>query len=112
MSIEASRVLSRICTWCLLLLAAVLVATPANAALTIEIVGAGANQIPIAIAPFRSEEGTPAPLTPVIAADLTRSGLFKTVDAGGIVPVPTEPEQVNYPQWKSRGADALVIGTV
>jgi TolB protein len=87
-------------------------ARPGHAALTLEIVGAGANQIPIAIAPFRAEEGTPQALTPVIAADLARSGLFKTVDAGGIVPVPTEPEQVNFPQWKSRGAEALVIGTV
>jgi TolB protein len=92
--------------------AALVAASPGHAALTLEIVGAGANQIPIAIAPFRAEEGTPQALTPVIAADLARSGLFKTVDAGGIVPVPTEPEQVNYPQWKSRGAEALVIGTV
>ena len=84
----------------------------AHAALTIEIVGAGANQIPIAIAPFRAEEGTAQPLTPVIAADLARSGLFKTVDPGGITPVPSEPEQVNYQQWRARGADALVIGTV
>ena len=87
-------------------------AQPGHAALTLEVVGAGANQIPIAIAPFRAEEGTPQPLTPIIGADLTRSGLFKTVDAGGIVPMPSEPEQVNYPQWRTRGADALVIGTV
>jgi TolB protein len=89
-----------------------LVAPVADAALQLEVVGAGANQISIAIAPFRAEEGTPQPLTPVISADLTRSGLFKSVDAGGIVPVPTEPEQVNYSQWKARGAEALVIGTV
>jgi TolB protein len=92
--------------------AALCAAGPANSALTIEIVGAGANQIPIAIAPFRSEEGTPQPLTSVIAADLTRSGLFKTVDTGGIVPMPYEPDQVNAAQWKARGAEALVIGTV
>ena len=84
----------------------------ARAALTIEIIGAGANQIPIAIAPFRSEEGIPQQLTPVIAADLVRSGLFKTVDPGGVVPVPYEPDQVNYPQWRARGAEALVIGSV
>jgi TolB protein len=82
----------------------------AHAALTIEIVGAGANQIPIAIAPFRAENGVS--VTPVIAADLTRSGMFKTIDPGGIVPVPSEPEQVKYEQWKSRGAEALVIGSI
>lgn len=87
-------------------------AMPSQAALTIEIVGAGANQIPIAIAPFRAEEGIPQPLTPVVIADLARSGLFKTVDAGGMSPVPHEPDQINYGQWKARGAEALVIGHV
>jgi TolB protein len=82
----------------------------AHAALTIEIIGAGANQVPIAIAPFRAENG--ASVTPVIAADLTRSGMFKTIDPGGIVPMPSEPDQVNYGQWKSRGAEALVIGSI
>ena len=105
----------RLCTLYLFaLFAATLLgaARPAHAALTIEIIGAGANQIPIAIAPFRAEEGIPQPLTAVIGADLVRSGLFKTVDPGGVVPVPSEPEQVNYPQWKARGAEALVIGSV
>ena len=96
----------------LVMLAAVIAcgAPPAYAALTIEIIGAGANQIPIAIAPFRAENG--ASVTPVIAADLTRSGMFKTIDPGGIVPMPSEPEQVNYTQWKTRGAEALVIGSI
>lgn len=84
----------------------------AHAALTIEIVGAGANQIPIAIAPFRAEDGLAQKLTPVIAADLARSGLFKMVDAGGMVPVPHEPEQVDFPQWRARGAEAVVIGNI
>jgi TolB protein len=96
----------------LLIGAFALAAVPSRAALTIEIVGSGANQIPIAIAPFRSEEGLPQQLTSVIAADLARSGLFKTVDPGGIVPVPHEPAEINYPQWKARGAEALVIGNV
>ena len=73
-----------------------------HAALTIEIVGAGANQIPVAVAPFRAEDGLAQKITPVIAADLTRSGLFRMVDAGGMVPVPYEPEQVSYPQWSAR----------
>jgi TolB protein len=83
-----------------------------RAALTIEIVGGGANQIPVAIAPFRAEDGLSQKITPVVMADLTRSGLFKIVDAGGMVPVPYEPEQVNFPQWRARGAEAVVIGSV
>ncbi len=84
----------------------------AVASLTIEIVGAGANQIPVAIVPFRAEAGLAQRITPVVAADLARSGLFKTVDPGGMNPVPHEPEQLNYAQLRARGADAVVIGSV
>jgi len=94
------------------LLLALLAAPAVRAALTIEIVGAGATQIPIAIVPFRAEEGLAQKLTPIITADLTRSGLFRAVDAGGMVPVPYEPEQVDFALWRARGAEAVVIGTV
>ncbi|MDH4150425.1 MAG: Tol-Pal system beta propeller repeat protein TolB [Betaproteobacteria bacterium] len=92
--------------------ALMLAAGTAGASLTIEIVGAGANQIPVAIVPFRAEEGLAQRITPVVAADLARSGLFKTVDPGGMNPVPHEPEQLNYAQWRARGAEAVVIGSV
>jgi TolB protein len=32
--------------------------------------------------------------------------------AGGISPLPTDPAQVNYGEWRNRNADALVIGSV
>jgi TolB protein len=92
-----------------LMIALLLTARIAGAALTIEIVGAGATQVPVAIVPFRTEEGQ---ITAVVAADLARSGLFKMVDPGGMVPVPYEPEQVNAAQWSARGAEAIVIGSV
>jgi TolB protein len=84
----------------------------AHAALSIEIIGSGANQFPIAVAPFRAEAGLAQPVTPVIAADLARSGLFRIVDAGGLNPPQYEPQEVNYPVWRARGADAVVIGTI
>ncbi len=87
-------------------------APAAVAQLRIEVIGGGATQIPLAIVPFRAEDGLAQKLTPVIAANLARSGLFRMVDAGGMNPVPHEPEQINYPQWKARGADAVVIGAV
>lgn len=89
-----------------------LCASVARAALTIEIIGAGANQIPVAVVPFAAESGLQQPLTSVIAADLTRSGLFRMIDPGGITPVPHEPGQVNHPQWSARGAEAIVIGSI
>ena len=81
-------------------------------ALTIEIVGSGATQFPIAVVSFRAEEGLAQPLSRIVAADLARSGLFRLVDAGGMNPVPHEPAQLNYEQWRARGADAVVIGSV
>ncbi|HXF67473.1 MAG TPA: Tol-Pal system beta propeller repeat protein TolB [Burkholderiales bacterium] len=88
------------------------VSPAARAVLTIEIVGTGTTQFPIAIVPFRAEAGLPQPITPVVAADLARSGLFRMVDAGGINPPPHEPQEVNYATWRARGAEALVIGAI
>jgi TolB protein len=84
----------------------------ARAALTIEIIGSGATQFPVAVVPFRAEVGLAQPVTPVIASDLARSGLFRMVDSGGLNPLPHEPQDLNYPVWRARGADAVVIGTV
>jgi TolB protein len=67
---------------------ALLAALPARAALTIEIIGGGATQIPIAVVPFRAEDGLAQKITPVVAADLARSGLFRIVDAGGVTQLP------------------------
>jgi TolB protein len=83
----------------------------ARAVLTIEIIGSGGTQYPIAIAPFRAEGGLPQAISPVVSADLARSGVFKLVDAGGVNP-PHEPQDVNYSTWRARGAEAIVIGTV
>jgi TolB protein len=70
-----------------------------------------ANQIAIAVAPFREEGGLKQPLTPVIAADLTRSGLFKIVDSNGAKPQ-YEASEVDYAHWRSRNATAVVIGSI
>src|SRR5687768_4275039 len=87
-----------------------LVCSPVQAALNIEIFGGGANQIPVAIVPLAGEERLGAQsLTPVISADLQRTGLFKLVDTGGLRP--HEPVEVSYPDWINRGASALAIGT-
>ena len=83
---------------------------PAQAQLTIEIIGGGANQIPIAVLPFVGESALPQSITEIVEQDLSRSGRFRAIFVGGISPSPTEIAQVNFPEWKSRLADALVIG--
>jgi TolB protein len=89
-----------------------LTAGVARAQLTIEIVGGGATTVPIAIVPFAGEAGYPLSMTSVIGADLARSGLFKLVDSGAVVPRPARAEEVRYGDWSARGADAVVVGSV
>src|SRR5215467_16111872 len=87
-----------------------LVAVPARAQLTIEIIGGGANQIPVAVLPFVGENALPQSITETVEQDLTRSGRFRAIFVGGVNPIPSEIAQVNFADWKSRLADAIVIG--
>ena len=45
-------------------------------------------------------------------ADLERSGLFRAIEVPPISPPPTEASSVDFPAWRSRLADALVLGSV
>ena len=81
----------------------------AQAQLKIEIAGVGSNQIPIAVAAFADEGVAPAQISAIIKADLERSGVFKVIDAGTVL---SDTDPVSYSQWKGRGADALVVGSV
>src|SRR5207245_5745428 len=97
-------------TFAPLLAAILLLAGPARAQLTIEIIGGGANQIPIAVLPFAGESVLPQSITEIIEQDLSRSGRFRAIFVGGVSPPPTEITQGSFPEWKSRLAGALVIG--
>ncbi|RPI46721.1 MAG: Tol-Pal system protein TolB [Betaproteobacteria bacterium] len=106
------RVLMGIALLLFALLGSILSPRPAHAALTIEIIGGGERQIPVAIAPLQGEARLPHRISEVVAADLARTGLFRMVDPGGIAPMPVEPGEVRYGDWTSRGAEALVIGSI
>ena len=94
----------------LLLLA--LACTGAQAQLSIEITGGGANQIPIGIMRFAGEEILSQRISDIVEADLQRSGRFRMLFAGNVDPPPADAAQVNYADWKNRSADAVVIGSV
>jgi len=84
----------------------------ARAAMEIQVVGGAASQIAVAMVPFQSAPGQPTPaLTEIVTNDLERSGQFRRVDVSGAQQSFT-PAQVNYDVWRSKGADALVIGQV
>jgi len=85
-------------------------ASIASAAMSIEIIGAGEHQIPVAIVPFGGDANLSQSINAVIVGDLQRTGLFRLIDPVG--KSPHEITDVSYPDWQVRGADALVIGTV
>ena len=85
--------------------------TNARAQLSIEITGAGAQRIPVAIVPFAGETGLGG-ITPIVRADLERSGLFRSVEVPPLSPSPTESSSINYAEWRARLADALLVGSV
>jgi TolB protein len=94
-----------------LLATALLPLTAARAQLTIEIVGGAGTTIPIAIIPFEGEAAFPLGITGIVGADLQRSGLFRLVDHAGM-PRPSRAEDVRVGDWRARGADAVVVGTM
>jgi TolB protein len=101
------------------LLAAMLLACaacPLQAQLSIEITGAGAQRIPIALPALAGEAALADPsgatVSAIVRADLERSGLFRAIEVPPLVPQPTEATPVNYAEWRSRLADALVQGSV
>ena len=86
------------------------VANVSLAQLSIEITGAGAHRLPVAIADFGGERIISQALTSVVRSDLERSGRFNLVDtAGAVMDENTTP---NYTDWKTRGADALAAGSL
>lgn len=82
----------------------------ASAELSIEIIGAGENQVPVAIVPFGGDAKLAQAIKDVVVGDLLRSGLFRMVDPEGSNP--HAPDEVSYQDWQRRGAEALSIGTV
>jgi TolB protein len=90
----------------------VAIATSAQAQLTIDVTTSAGRQVPIAIAPFALEDDAPQNITPLISANLARTGLFRIVNLTGVSKLPTEPSEVNFVDWSSRGTEALVIGAI
>lgn len=86
------------------------ISVTAAAQLSIEITGAGANRIPIAVANFDGDHVISQALTSVVRADLDRCGLFRLVDTGNMALA--DNAAINFSDWRNRGADAIVTGSV
>jgi len=84
-------------------------ALPAAAQFRIEVSGVGATQIPVTVAGFRDEGRAPVPVSAIVRADLQRSGVFRASDASVAL---DERSRVDAAEWRGRGADAVVAGSV
>jgi TolB protein len=91
-----------------LVIAALLNSQSVSASLDIEVTGAGEHQIPISVVQFAGEDQLLQSISPIIAADLQRSGLFRLVDPKN--KSPHELKDVDYSSWTE--IDTLVIGNV
>ncbi len=78
----------------------------------IEITGATAQRTPVAVVPFAGEAALQGGITSIVRADLERSGLFRALELPPLNPTPTEASAIQYPEWRSRLADAVVVGSV
>jgi TolB protein len=61
-----------------------LFSTTARAQLTIEVIGGGADQVPITVLPLADEEKFQQRISQIVSADLVRSGRFKVQDIGSV----------------------------
>jgi TolB protein len=94
----------------LLTLLTIFACLPALAQFRVEVTGVGLTQIPVAIAVFRGEDASPQKIAGIVQADLERSGQFRAVEtAGAVADEVSRPEVSN---WRQRGADALVTGSI
>jgi TolB protein len=82
----------------------------AQAQLSIEITGAGASRIPVAVADFLGDGTASRIITATVRSDLERSGLFKLVDTTGVAL--DENTAINHADWRGKGADALAAGSI
>ncbi|MHB1247808.1 MAG: Tol-Pal system beta propeller repeat protein TolB [Polaromonas sp.] len=85
-------------------------AAPVLAQFRVEVSGVGLTQLPIAIVPFKGEAQAPQKIGGIVKADLERSGMFRAVEAAGLVA--DENTRPDLASWRQKGADALVTGSV
>jgi TolB protein len=96
-----------------LVLLAMAVASPAFAALSVDVTQANVQPLPIAVPDLISTDQTGANIAGVVRADLERSGLFKPIDPKAYVDHITNINTVpNFSNWRVINAQALVAGEV
>lgn len=76
------------------------------------IIDRGNDNVPtVAVVPFSVAAGV-EDITTIIEFDLMRSGMFRPLNSQNMLSFPTQPEEVNFRDWRVLGAAYVVIGTV
>lgn len=86
-----------------------------QAALTIEITQGMEGAVPIAVVPFGTagnRYSPPEDVAQIIASDLARSGRFAPIAERNLIARPVETSDVRFQDWRTLGAENLVIGKV
>jgi TolB protein len=86
-----------------------------HAALTIQITQGVEGALPIAIVPFdtsKLDAELPADVAEIVANDLNRSGIFKSMERQKLPAQPHYSTQVLYPRWRTAGQEYLVVGRI
>jgi TolB protein len=87
----------------------------AYAALTIDITQGVEGALPIAVVPFGTSKLSsklPVDLAEIVASDLNRSGVLKSMNRAELPANPHYSNQVKYQRWRSAGQEYLVVGRV
>lgn len=97
-------------TCCYLLLGLWLFSHEAIAKLDVTITEGVTGALPVAVVPFASIPGLEADIAAIVEADLERSGLFEPLPREDMLERPTDPDAVDYRNWRAVGVEHLIIG--
>ncbi len=98
-----------------LLLVALMFVRPASAELVIEITQGVDGALPIAVVPFDTSQlgvELPVDIARIVASDLNRSGVLRSMERAQHPESPHYSRDVNYGRWRQAGQDYLVVGRV
>ncbi len=94
----------------LFFLAALFFQSTATAQFRVDVSGVGLTQVPISIAAFKGEAVSTQKISAIVAADLERSGQFRTIDAGAVAM--DENTQPDMSAFRQKAVDAMAAGSV
>ena len=96
-------------------LLATLLGSVAHAVIELRITKSTEAKQPIAIVPFgwqHTGEEPPADIAAIVAADLTRTGLFEPIPFDSLPSRPNRQADIRFSDWRLLGTSSLVIGSV